>query len=242
MVYVPNASRSVSVVQSLISAELKPDYLARVQDEYVRVIEQHQRSRKHEEMLTLEQARANRFPLDLQKVAPAPLQPGVHVWQDVDLEVLRDYIDWTPFFLTWQLSGKFPAILNHAEVGLEARRVYQDANAMLDRMIAERKVTGRAVFGLFPANSDGDDIIVWTDESRAAERCRLFNLRQQVALRNKAPNCSLADFIAPVDSGIADYIGAFAVSTGFGADEFAAEFAKAHDDYNSIMVLSLIHI
>ncbi len=239
VVYVPNASRSVSVVQSLISAELKPDYLARVQDEYVRVIEQHQRSRKHEEILTLEQARANRFPLDLQKVAPAPLQPGVHVWQDVDLEVLRDYIDWTPFFLTWQLSGKFPAILNHAEVGLEARRVYQDANAMLDRMIAEQRVKGRAVFGLFPANSDGDDIIVWTDESRKTERCRLFNLRQQVALRNKAPNCSLADFIAPVDSGIADYIGAFAVSTGFGADEFAAEFAKAHDDYNSIMVKAL---
>jgi len=205
----------------------------------VRVIEQHQRSRKHEEMLTLEQARANRFPLDLQKVAPAPLLPGVHVWQDVDLQVLRDYIDWTPFFLTWQLSGKFPAILNHAEVGLEARRVYQDANAMLDRMIAERKVTGRAVFGLFPANSDGDDIIVWADESRTSERSRLFNLRQQVALRNKAPNCCLADFIAPVGSGVADYIGAFAVSTGFGADEFAAEFAQAHDDYNSIMVKAL---
>ncbi len=239
VVYVPNASRSVSVVQSLISAELKPDYLARVQDEYVRVIEQHQRSRKHEEMLTLEQARANGFKLDLEKVAAAPLQPGVHVWQDVDLQVLRDYIDWTPFFLTWQLSGKFPAILNHAEVGLEARRVYQDANAMLDRMIAEQKVTGRAVFGLFPANSDGDDIIVWTDESRTSERCRLFNLRQQVQLRNNAPNCCLADFIAPVGSGIADYIGAFAVSTGFGADEFAAEFVQAHDDYNSIMVKAL---
>jgi 5-methyltetrahydrofolate--homocysteine methyltransferase len=210
-----------------------------VQDEYVRVIAQHQRSRKHEEMLTLAQARANRFQLDLTKVAAAPFQPGVHVWQDADLEVIRDYIDWTPFFLTWQLSGKFPAILNHAEVGLEARRVYQDANAMLDRMIAERRVTGRAVFGLFPANSDGDDIIVWTDESRSVERCRLFNLRQQVALRNNAPNSCLADFIAPLNSGIADHIGAFAVSTGFGADEFAAEFVKAHDDYNSIMVKAL---
>ena len=239
VVYVPNASRSVSVVQSLISAEHKPDYLARVQDEYVRVIEQHQRSRKHEEMLSLEQARANRFPLDLDKVAAAPQRPGVHVWQDVDLQVLRDYIDWTPFFLTWQLSGKFPAILNHAEVGLEARRVYQDANALLDRMIAERRISGKAVFGLFPANSDGDDIIVWTDESRSTERCRLYNLRQQVALRNNAPNCCMADFVAPVDSGIADYIGAFAVSTGYGADEYAAEFAKAHDDYNSIMVKAL---
>ena len=239
VVYVPNASRSVSVVQSLISAEHKPDYLARVQDEYVRVIEQHQRSRKHEEMLSLEQARANRFPLDLNKVAAAPQQPGVHVWHDVDLQVLRDYIDWTPFFLTWQLSGKFPAILNHAEVGLEARRVYQDANALLDRMIAEKRISGKAVFGLFPANSDGDDIIIWTDESRSTERCRLYNLRQQVALRNNAPNCCMADFVAPVDSAIADYVGAFAVSTGFGADEYAAEFAKAHDDYNSIMVKAL---
>ncbi len=239
VVYVANASRSVSVVQSLISPQHKPDYLARVADEYQRVIEQHQRSRKQEEMLTLAQARANRFVLDLAKVAPAPRQPGVHVWQDVDLQVLRDYIDWTPFFLTWQLSGKFPAILNHPEVGLEARKVYQDANAMLDRMISEERVTGRAVFGLFPANSDGDDIIVWTDESRTVERTRLYNLRQQGKLRNQAPNCCLADFVAPVGSGIADFIGAFAVSTGFGADEFAAEFAAAHDDYNSIMVKAL---
>jgi 5-methyltetrahydrofolate--homocysteine methyltransferase len=117
--------------------------------------------------------------------------------------------------------------------------VYQDANAMLDRMIGERKVSGRAVFGLFPANSDGDDIIVWTDESRSKEQTRLFNLRQQLQLRNQAPNCCLADFVASKTSGVADYIGAFAVSTGFGADEFAAEFAAAHDDYNSIMVKAL---
>lgn len=239
VVYVPNASRSVSVVQSLISPQQKPEYLARLADEYQRVVEQHQRSRKQEEMLTLQQARANRFALDLARVAPAPKQPGVHVWQDVDLQVLRDYIDWTPFFLTWQLSGKFPAILNHPEVGLEARKVYQDANAMLDRMITERKVSGRAVFGLFPANSDGDDIIVWTDESRSMEQTRLFNLRQQLQLRNQAPNCCLADFVADKESGVADYIGAFAVSTGFDADEFAAEFAAAHDDYNSIMVKAL---
>jgi len=163
----------------------------------------------------------------------------VHVWQDVDLHCLRDYIDWTPFFLTWQLSGKFPAILNHPEVGLEARRVYQDANAMLDRMIDGGHVKGKAIFGLFPANRDGDDIVVWTDDSRSQERTRLFNLRQQVQLRNKAPNLCLADFVTPRDSGVADYIGAFAVSTGFGADEYAAEFAQAHDDYNSIMVKAL---
>lgn len=239
VVYVPNASRSVSVVQSLISPTQKPEYLTRLADEYQRVIEQHQRSRKQEEMLTLAQARANRFNLDLTKVAPAPKLPGVHVWQDVDLQLLRDYIDWTPFFLTWQLSGKYPAILNHPEVGLEARRVYQDANAMLDRMITEQRVSGRAVFGLFPANSDGDDIVIWADESRSTIKTRLYNLRQQLALRNKAPNCCLADFVASIDSGVADYIGAFAVSTGFGADEFAAEFVSQHDDYNSIMVKAL---
>ena len=239
VVYVPNASRSVSVVQSLISATQKPDYLARVNDEYRRAVEQHQRARPGEKMLTLTEARDNKFKLDLSKVAPAPKRPGIHIWQDVDLQTLRDFIDWTPFFLTWQLSGKFPAILNHPEVGMEARKVFQDANDMLDLMIGSRKVTGRAIFGLFPANSEGDDIIVYTDESRSVEKHRLYNLRQQLQLRNNAPNCCLGDFVAPVSSGIADYIGAFAVSTGYGADEFAAEFAAAHDDYNSIMVKAL---
>ena len=239
VVYVPNASRSVSVVQSLISATQKPDYLARVNDEYRRAVEQHQRARPGEKMLTLAEARDNKFKLDLSKVAPAPKKPGIHIWQDVDLQTLRDFIDWTPFFLTWQLSGKFPAILNHPEVGIEARKVFQDANDLLDLMIGSRKVTGRAIFGLFPANSEGDDIIVYTDESRTVEKHRLYNLRQQLQLRNNAANSCLGDFIAPATSGVADYIGAFAVSTGFGADEFAAEFAAAHDDYNSIMVKAL---
>ncbi len=239
VVYVPNASRSVSVVQSLISPTQKPDYLARVNDEYRRAVEQHQRARPGEKMLTLEEARDNKLQLDLTKVAPAPKKPGIHIWQDVDLQSLRDFIDWTPFFLTWQLSGKFPAILNHPEVGMEARKLYQDANHMLDLMIGSRKVTGRAIFGLFPANSEGDDIIVYTDESRTTEKHRLYNLRQQLQLRNNVPNCCLGDFVAPASSGVADYIGAFAVSTGFGADEFAAEFAAAHDDYNSIMVKAL---
>jgi len=239
VVYVPNASRSVSVVQSLISATQKPDYLARVNDEYRRAVEQHQRARPGEKMLTLAEARDNKFKLDLTKVAPAPKKPGIHIWQDVDLQTLRDFIDWTPFFLTWQLSGRYPAILNHPEVGMEARKVFQDANDMLDLMIGSRKVTGRAIFGLFPANSEGDDIIVYTDESRSVEKHRLYNLRQQLQLRNNAPNSCLGDFVAPATSGIADYIGAFAVSTGYGADEFAAEFAAAHDDYNSIMVKAL---
>jgi 5-methyltetrahydrofolate--homocysteine methyltransferase len=239
VVYVPNASRSVSVVQSLISPTQKPEFLARVNDEYRRAIEQHQRSRPGESMLTLEQARSNRFKLDLTKVAPKPKKLGVHVWQDVNLSVLRDFIDWTPFFLTWQLSGKFPAILNHPEVGLESRKVYQDANDMLDLMIKQRKVTGKAIFGLFPANSKGDDIEVYADDDRNTVVAELYNLRQQLQLRNNAPNSCLADFVAPVDSGVPDYIGAFAVCTGYGADELAAEFAAAHDDYNSIMVKAL---
>lgn len=239
VVYVPNASRSVSVVQALISKVQKNDFLARVNDEFTRARAQHERSRPGENLLSFEQAQHNKFSLDLSQVAPAPKQPGVHLWADIDLEVLRDYIDWTPFFLTWQLSGKFPAILNHPEVGLEARKVYADANALLTEMIQSGKVTGKAVFGFFPANSDGEDIIVYRDESRTQEQCRLFTLRQQLALRNESPNCSLADFIAPKGSGVADYIGAFAVSTGFGADELAKEFAQAHDDYSSIMVKAL---
>jgi len=239
VVYVPNASRSVSVVQSLITPDSKADYLSRIKNEYVVAREQHARSRPGEKLLSLNEAKANKFQLDLSKVAPAPKQLGVQLWQDVDLNVLRDYIDWTPFFLTWQLSGKYPAILNHAEVGMEARRVFKDANAILDTMINEGHVKGKAVFGLFPANSDGEDIVVYTDESRSTEKVRLYNLRQQLQLRNNAPNCSLADFIAPVSSGVKDYIGGFAVSTGFGADEFAAKFAAEHDDYNSIMVKAL---
>ena len=239
VVYVPNASRSVSVVQSLIGKDSKADYLVRIKQEYVVAREQHARSRPGEKLLSFAQAKANKFQLDLTKVAPAPKQPGVHLWQEVDLNILRDYIDWTPFFLTWQLSGKYPAILNHAEVGIEARKLFKDANAMLDRMINEGHVKGKAVFGLFPANSLGEDIIVYTDERRTVEKARLYNLRQQLQLRNNAPNCSLADFIAPVESGVKDYIGGFAVSTGFGADEFAAKFAAEHDDYNSIMVKAL---
>ncbi|WP_306660300.1 methionine synthase [Rheinheimera maricola] len=239
VVYVPNASRSVSVVQSLITPDSKADYLSRIKNEYVVAREQHARSRPGEKLLSFAEAKANKFQLDLSKVAPAPKQPGVHLWQDVDLNLLRDYIDWTPFFLTWQLSGKYPAILNHAEVGMEARRVFKDANAILDSMINDGHVKGKAVFGLFPANSDGEDIVVYTDESRTTEKARLYNLRQQLQLRNNAPNCSLADFIAPVGSGVKDYIGGFAVSTGFGADEFAARFAAEHDDYNSIMVKAL---
>jgi 5-methyltetrahydrofolate--homocysteine methyltransferase len=239
VVYVPNASRSVSVVQSLITPDNKNEYLARIKNEYVVAREQHARARPGEKLLSLNEATANKFQLDLSKVAPAPQQPGVHLWPDVDLTLLRDYIDWTPFFLTWQLSGKYPAILNHAEVGMEARRVFKDANAILDSMINDGHVKGKAVFGLFPANSDGEDIIVYTDETRSTEKVRLYNLRQQLKLRNNAPNCSLADFIAPVSSGIKDYIGGFAVSTGFGADEFAAKFAAEHDDYNSIMVKAL---
>ncbi|CAM5222051.1 vitamin B12 dependent-methionine synthase activation domain-containing protein [Alishewanella longhuensis] len=206
VVYVPNASRSVSVVQSLISADNKPDYLARVSEEYRIAVEQHHRSRPGEKMLSLAEARANRFPLDLNKVAAPPKHPGVHYWQDVDLQVLRGYIDWTPFFLTWQLSGKYPAILNHPEVGIEARKVFKDANDLLDQMISQQQIAGKAAFGFFPANSDGDDIIVYTDDSRQTERCRLYGLRQQLALRNNAPNCCLSDFIAPVGSGVADYV------------------------------------
>ncbi|WP_335739503.1 methionine synthase [Rheinheimera metallidurans] len=238
VVYVSNASRSVSVVQSLIGNN-KAEYLSRIKHEYEIVREQHARSRPGEKLLTLAEARANRFQLDLTKVAPAPKQLGVQLWQDINLNLLRDYIDWTPFFITWQLSGKYPSILNHAEVGMEARRVFNDANAILDSMINDGHISGKAIFGLFPANSDGDDIVIYTDETRSTERARLYNLRQQLQLRNNAANCSLADFIAPIDSGVNDYIGAFAVSTGFGADELAAKFAAEHDDYNSIMVKAL---
>ncbi|OOE84274.1 methionine synthase [Salinivibrio siamensis] len=236
VVYVPNASRAVGVCSSLLSQTQRPDFLARLAKDYAAVREQHQRKTPRTAPVTLEQARDNKWQTDWANYAPPqPLKPGVHVYDDVSIATLRQYIDWTPFFMTWSLSGKFPAILDHELVGEEARRLYQDANAWLDCFEAEGLVAAKGVCGLFPANSVDDDIEVYTDSSRQTVSTILNHLRQQTK-KPRGANYCLSDFIAPKSSGQPDWIGAFAVTGGIGEYALAEEYKAKGDDYNAIMI------
>jgi 5-methyltetrahydrofolate--homocysteine methyltransferase len=161
------------------------------------------------------------------------------VLKDVPLESLIPYIDWSPFFMAWELKGKYPEIFKDSNVGKEAKDLFDKANELLRTLIARKQIQARGVYGFFPSNSDGDDIVIWTDESRKVERCRLLMLRQQWEREGQKDFRSLADYIAPKENGIGDYLGAFAVSAGFGAHELVNQFKKEHDDYNAIMVEAL---
>ncbi len=236
VVYVPNASRSVSVVQTLLS-DNKANYLAGIRDEYERTRARHFNKGPRSTLVTLEQARANGQKVSFEQYTPVkPRQLGVTVLDDIDLGTLREYIDWTPFFLTWQLSGKFPRILNHELIGEHATELYHDANQMIDQLIAEGSVKARAVFGLFAAQSDGDDIVIYEDDSRTTVKQVVHHLRQQGKKPEGQFNRCLSDFVAAKDSGVDDYIGAFAVSAGFGVDEIVKAYDDAHDSYNSILL------
>ncbi|OOF09399.1 methionine synthase [Salinivibrio sp. PR919] len=236
VVYVPNASRAVGVCSSLLSETQRPDFVARLAKEYDTVREQHQRKAPRTPPVTLEQARDNKWQTDWANyMPPQPAKPGIHVYDDVSIATLRQYIDWTPFFMTWSLSGKFPAILDHELVGEEARRLYQDANAWLDRFEAEGLVAAKGVCGLFPANSVDDDIEVYTDSSRQTVSTILNHLRQQTQ-KPRGANYCLSDFIAPKSSGQPDWIGAFAVTGGIGEYALAEEYKAKGDDYNAIMI------
>jgi 5-methyltetrahydrofolate--homocysteine methyltransferase len=191
-------------------------------------------------MLSLEAARANRTPIDWSTYEPpAPRVTGVTVLRDYDLAELRNYIDWQPFFNAWELKGKFPDILNSPGTGETARGLYDDAQEMLDRIVEEKWLTANAVFGFFPANAVGDDVVVYADDSRTEVLTRLHNLRQQGEHRDGVPNRSLGDFVAPSDTGLADHVGAFAVTAGRGAVERILEFKEQHDDYSAIMLEAL---
>ncbi len=237
VVYVPNASRSVSVVSNLLSDELRSNFMARQKDEYERVRARHYKKGPRSSLISLEEARANATQINFTDYTPKkPNKLGVTVLDNLDLNEVRNYIDWTPFFMTWQLSGKYPLILKHEVVGQEATKLFNDANAMLDDVISNKKITAKAVFGLFPANSDIDDIRVYTDESRSEQLIKLQQLRQQSKKPAGQFNRCLSDYIAPQGSGIEDYIGAFAVSAGFGADELVKVYDAEHDAYNSILL------
>ncbi|MEP9365080.1 methionine synthase [Nocardioides sp. CN2-186] len=239
VVWVKDASRSVPTLAALLSDAQRPKLMADVKADYDSLRERH--AAKHDRpMLSVEKARANRTPVDWAGYEPpAPNAPGTHVLTDYDLAELRDYIDWQPFFNAWEMKGKFPDILNSPTTGETAKALYDDAQTMLDRLIAEKWLTANAVFGFFPANAVGDDIEVYTDDSRSEVLATLHNLRQQGEHRDGVPNRSLGDFVAPRDTGLADHVGAFAVTAGLGGQDRIAAFKEANDDYSAILLESL---
>ncbi|KGK16508.1 methionine synthase [Vibrio navarrensis] len=236
VVYVNNASRAVGVCTSLLSDELRPAFVERLQADYELVRDQHNRKKPRSKPVTLAEARANKAAIDWQSYTPpAPAKPGVHVFADFDVAVLRQYIDWTPFFMTWSLVGKYPTIFDHEEVGEEAQRLFKDANDWLDKIEQEGLMKASGMCALFPAASIGDDIEVYSDESRSQVVKVLHNLRQQTE-KPKGANYCLSDYIAPKASGKKDWIGAFAVTGGINERELADEFKAQGDDYNAIMI------
>jgi 5-methyltetrahydrofolate--homocysteine methyltransferase len=240
-VYVTDASRAVGVVGNLMSGEARPGYVENVRTEYARIAAAHARGEESKQRLSLKDARANALKLNWSgnELPQRPSFLGTKVLEDYPVAELIDFIDWTPFFATWELTGKFPAILDDAKYGPAARSLFDDAKAMLARIAAERWFRASAVIGFWPANSDGDDIVVYADEARTAPKTVLHTLRQQLTRREGRANVALADFVAPRASGLADHIGGFLVTAGIGEDEVAERFKRANDDYSAIMVKAL---
>ena len=240
VVWVKDASRSVPVVAQLLSEHQRPALMEVIAAEYDTIRKRHAAKTNERPLLSIEQARAAapEIALDESTIAQ-PAQPGVHVFEDYDLADLRRYIDWTPFFAAWELRGRFPDILNNPTTAEAARKLYDDAQAMLDQIIAEKWLRANGITGIFPAARSGEDTIVYADDSRTTVRTTLHHLRQQGQHREGVPNRSLADFIAPVEAGIPDWIGAFAVTGGLGAQERVMAFKAELDDYNAILLESL---
>ena len=241
VVHVKDASRAVGVVTNLTSDDMRPGYMAKIADEYATVRQRHADRQSSAKLVSLRDARANRLQVDWDTFSPRPpVRPGIHVLDDYPLDELVPYIDWTPFFMTWELAGRFPRILDDAVVGEQARQLYADAQHMLAEIVREKQLQARAVFGVFPANATGtDDIALYADEQRAERLGVVHSLRQQGPKPEGQPNFALADFLAPEDAATADYMGAFAVTTGIGLETLVDRCAAEHDDYSSIMVKAL---
>ena len=238
--WVKDASRAVGVARQLIEPQARRALQEKTAADFAALRERRSGSSKRQPPVPLADARANRLPIEWRAdEVPAPAQPGLHVLDDYPLERLVPYIDWTPFFQTWELAGRFPDILEDEVVGETARNLYRDAREMLDTLIREKWLSARAVFALEPAAADGDDVLVYRDESRDEVRERLCFLRQQRAKAAGRANRCLADYVAPAASGLADHIGLFAVTTGLGIERKLAEFAAQHDDYHDILLKAL---
>ena len=240
VVHVNDASRAVGVASALLSPERREAYAAEVRADYAKISAAHFRAQADKKRLKLTDARANAVKIDFAKAPPKkPAFLGIKSFRDYDLAELVDYIDWTPFFQTWELTGRFPAILDDAKVGEVARSLYDDARKMLDRIVEEKWFTAQATIGFWPANADGDDIAIYADDSRRQRIATLHTLRQQLEKREGRFNAALSDFIAPVSSGVPDYMGAFVVTAGIGEDVIADRFKNANDDYSSILTKAL---
>ncbi|NWF89259.1 MAG: DUF559 domain-containing protein, partial [Ignavibacteriaceae bacterium] len=243
VVHVLDASRSVPVVSNLINqdAKIQSSFVQEIKNEYEKVRIDHAKKKSAKNFISLAQARQNRFTVDWQNTPVAkPYNLGVTVLSNFPLLTLRNYIDWTPFFLTWELKGKYPGIFENEKYGDTAKRLFDDANKLLDRIIDESLLTASGVVGLFPANSVGfDDIEIYSDDLRKGIRRVLHTLRSQAEKAEGAHNLALADYIAPKESGVKDYLGAFAVTAGLGIEKIIQQFEKEHDDYHSIMTKAL---
>jgi 5-methyltetrahydrofolate--homocysteine methyltransferase len=240
VVHVLDASRAVGVVGQLKSNDLRTRFIDETRREQEKQREQHRKKTADRSLLPLEEARRRRTPLDWKGYTPPrPSFTGTRVLASVPLEEIVPFIDWSPFFATWELPGTYPRIFESPTRGVEARKVFDDAQRLLERIVRERRLTARAVVGFHPANAVGDDIEVYADESRARPLAILRTLRQQTARPEGQPHQALADFVAPKDTGVADYVGAFAVTSGHGCDLLVAEFERDHDDYQAIMAKAL---
>ena len=238
-VYVTDASRGVGVASNLLSADLKENFIQSIHAEYEEVRERHKGREAKTKQHSIEDARGNKFIGGTQLIPVKPSFLGIKVLEHFPLETLVKYIDWTPFFQTWEMAGSYPKILDDIVVGVEARKLFDDAQLMLQQIIKEEWLSAKAVFGFFPANSETDDVIIYSDEHRQQRIETLHHLRQQNIKAPGRPNYCLSDFIAPKDSGVADYIGAFAVTTGIGIEQKLQQFADDHDDYSAIMLKAL---
>lgn len=242
VIHVLDASRSVPVVAGLLNPnkEERNKFIQSFKDEYKNLRENYLKKKSEKNLISIEKARENKFRIDWIKTQiKKPNQLGIISLKDYPLTTLRNYIDWTPFFQTWEMKGKYPAIFQDEKVGSEAKKLFDDANKLLDKVISEKLLTANAVFGIFPANAVGDDIEVYSDESRKGVLAVLHTLRQQMQKTDRQPNIALADFIAQKETGINDYIGAFAVTAGIGIEKLVEQFEKNHDDYNSIMIKAI---
>ena len=239
-IYVADASRAVGVVSSLLSPETREGYVATVRAEYAKVATAHARAEADKQRLSLAKARGNRMAIDWDGWKPVrPTFLGTRVFRTYDVAELVPYIDWTPFFQTWELKGRFPDLLQDEKQGAAARQLWEDAQAMLRRIVEERWFTPKAVIGFWPANAVEDDIRLFTGESRSETLATFFGLRQQLSKRDGRPNLCLSDFVAPAERGIADYVGGFVVTAGPEEQRIAERFERANDDYGAIMVKAL---
>ncbi|RME79933.1 MAG: methionine synthase [Planctomycetota bacterium] len=240
VLYVPDASRAAGVASNLLNPATQESFIQEIQKEYEDLRENYLSRQKERDLISLEEARKNRVQIQWDSWKPEkPKHLGIHEMKRIPLKEILPFVDWSPFFWTWEMKGKYPAILDHPQYGKEARELFEDGQKMMEELVENQLLAGRAVFGIFPANSIGDDIEVYGDEERKSLLCTFHTLRQQIPKAKGKENMALADFIAPKETGVLDYIGAFCVSAGFGLEEIVKEYESHHDDYKAIMAKAL---